>query len=71
MKLIKSYNFWVALSGALGILAVSVAKIFGVEIASDGVSEIVMSICGVLIVFGVVVKPKKEENTEEQNKNEG
>ena len=70
MKLIKTYNFWVSLSGAVGLLAVSIGKVFGVEIAKDGVSEIIMSICGVLIVFGIVTITKNEDDSkEDENKN--
>jgi len=71
MKLIKSYNFWVSLSGAVGLLAVSISKLFGLNIGADGVSEMIMSICGVLIVFGVVTKPKNEEDFKEEDKKEG
>ena len=78
MKLIKSYKFWVSLAGAVGILAVSIGKIFGIEINADGIEEIIMGLCGILIVFGIVSKPKEvdkdidSDNTEniDQNKQE-
>lgn len=72
-KLIKSYKFWTALAGAVGLLVVSFAKIFGYSISSNGIEEFIMAICGVLVVFGVVKKPKskqKEEDTENKDKNE-
>ena len=70
---IKSYGFWTALSGAVVILAQSIAKCFGVEIEEELISNIIMSICGVLVVFGVVTMPNKketEENTEETEINQ-
>ncbi|MBQ7884851.1 MAG: hypothetical protein IJ318_01995 [Clostridia bacterium] len=57
-KLIKSYSFWTALAGAVGLLVVSIGKIFGIQIAATGVEETIMALCGVLVVFGVVKKPK-------------
>lgn len=65
-KLIKSYSFWTALAGALGLLAVNIGKLFGVVISASGVEEIIMSICGVLIVFGIVPKPQKSNSVNEQ-----
>lgn len=72
MKLIRSYNFWLSLSGAVGLFVVSIAKILGYSIKAEGVSEIIMSFCGILIVFGIVNKPKKEEidlSNKDDNKN--
>lgn len=63
-KLIKSYSFWTAFAGSIGLLAVSIGKVFGYEISATGVEEVVMAICGVLIVFGVVKSPK---NTTKNN----
>lgn len=63
-KLIKSYKFWTALAGAVGLLVVSFAKIFGYSISSSGVEEFIMAICGVLVVFGVVKKPKSKSKDE-------
>lgn len=60
--MIKSYKFWVSLSGALGILAVTVGKLLGYDIQASGVEEIVMAICGVLVVLGVVAKPNEQED---------
>ena len=41
---IKSYGFWTALSGAVVILAQSIAKCFGLEIEEELISNIIMSI---------------------------
>ena len=67
MKMIKSYRFWVALSGAVGLFITSLSKILGFEISSEGVSEVIMAFCGVLIVLGVVSKPKKDTKQPEDN----
>ena len=70
---IKSYGFWTALSGAVVILVQSISKCFGVEVQEELISDIIMSVCGVLVVFGIVTMPNKketEENTEETEINQ-
>ncbi len=66
-KLIKSYRFWTALAGALGLLAVSIAKVFGHTMSSVVVEELVMAICGVLVVLGIVKKPENLDQTTQNN----
>ena len=69
LKLLKSYKFWTALAGAVGALFVALSDTFGVNINAQGAKEIIMSICGILIVFGIVTKPKtKQENLQKDNK---
>lgn len=60
-KRIKQYSFWTGLSAALVILIGSIAKAFGFHFKEEIVSEIIMAICGVLVVFGVVNAPCKED----------
>ena len=50
----KTYAFWVALSSAVVVLVQSLGKLFGFEIESSVVENVIMSICGVLIVLGIV-----------------
>ena len=59
-KLIKSYGFWTALAGAVVVLVEAMGKLFGFSIAGELVSNLIMSIAGVLVVFGVVSMPKEE-----------
>lgn len=66
-KLIKSYNFWTALAGSIGLLAVSIGKIFGYEIAATGVEEAIMAVCGILVVLGIVKKPTKQTQESKEN----
>ena len=69
-NLIKSYKFWTALAGATGLLVVSIAKIFGFSISSTPIEEVIMAICGVLVVFGIVKKPSKKEQTDDPKQDE-
>ena len=65
-KLIKSYRFWSALAGAVGLLVVNIAKLFGYTMSSVAVEELIMAICGVLVVFGIVAKPEQTDKKEEE-----
>lgn len=68
---IKSYKFWVSLSAAIVLLVEAIGKAVGFLADSSVVNDIVMGLCGVLIVLGIVtddVPKKKEETKEEENK---
>ena len=72
-KLIKSYKFWTALAGSVGMLVVGFNNVFNINISVAGVKETIMAICGVLIGLGIVKKPTSETNSvaqSEQSKSE-
>ena len=78
-NLIKSYGFWTGLAGACVVLVNALSRAFGFEIEDKLVSDIIMAVAGVLVVFGLVSVPKEifeqkndeltEENKEEKEKN--
>lgn len=61
MKNFKSYGFWTALAGALVVLINAIGKCCGFVVEEQIVSDIVMAIAGVLVVFGIVSMPKKDD----------
>lgn len=65
---IKSYKFWVALSGAIVIFVKALGDAFGFEISADVIDGVIMGFCGVLAAMGLVEKPTKSI-TENENKN--
>lgn len=65
-KKIKSFGFWTALAGALTILVEALGKCFGFSVEEGLVSEIVLAVAGVLVVFGVVCMPSKEDEKQEK-----
>ena len=69
-NLIKSYGFWTALAGALVVLIQALGKIFGFTIENEIISDIVMAIAGVLVVFGVVAMPKPQEEVDSKEDKE-
>ena len=62
-KLIKSYKFWSTLAGAVGLLFVAINDTLGITINVQGVEQIILSICSILVVFGIVQKPKDSQET--------
>ena len=66
MKKFKTYAFWVALGSAIVILIQSLGKLFGFEIESSLIENVIMSICGVLVVLGIVTKNPENVTTDEE-----
>ena len=69
-QLIKSYGFWTALAGAVVVLVNAIGRAFGFFVEEEIISNIIMAIAGVLVVFGIVTMPKpiEEEKDEEGEK---
>ena len=61
---IKSYKFWVGLSASLVFVLQWIGKAFGFEISAEIVNGITMGFCSVLMVFGFVEKPNKNQNND-------
>ena len=64
-KLIKSYGFWTALAGAVVVLVNAIGKACGFIVDGDIISNIIMAVAGILVVFGVVSMPKNDVKKEE------
>lgn len=72
-KKMKDYNFWVSLSAALIILLNAFGNAFGFSIKNQIVEDCVMSIAGMLVVFGIVNMKNGGDNSEdnqEENQDE-
>jgi uncharacterized membrane protein len=56
----KSYSFWMSVTAAVILVINNFGTLFGFEIDSNVITKIVDSICGVLILFGVITMTKKD-----------
>lgn len=65
LKKMKSYSFWISLTGALIIFINCLGNIFGFKIENAVIENVIMSFAGILVVFGVVTKDNNNENEEE------
>lgn len=69
MKRFKNYGFWTALSGALVLFLKTLGEAFGFSIHQETVSNLVMALAELLVVFGIVVMPRNKgdsSSTEEK-----
>lgn len=67
---IKSYSFWVGLSGTIVAIVQAIGKAVGFIPDGEIISNIILGIAGILVAFGVVSKPKVNSENEMQNENE-
>lgn len=65
----SSYGFWTALAGATVVLLNALGSAFGFAVEEKLVTDIIMAIAGVLVVFGVVSMPKGESKDDDQQEN--
>lgn len=54
---LKSYSFWMSLSGALTLVVQAIARACGCSFDEVVIDDIITSIAGVLVVFGVISTP--------------
>jgi len=63
---LKSYSFWMSVSAAVVLVINKIGKHFGFYLDNEIVAEIVDSICGVLILFGVITMTKGDKKHGEE-----
>ena len=63
-ELIKSYGFWTALAGSIVVLVNAIGRACGFFVEEALISDIILGVAGVLVVFGVVTMPKKSKENE-------
>lgn len=67
---IKSYSFWVALSGSIVIFVNALGELFGFSVQDDLISGLIMAFAGILVVLGIVTMPKDNTNQEGEKQDE-
>ena len=65
----KSYSFWMSVTAAVILVINNIGKTFGFEVDGEVVTKIVDSICGVLILFGVITMAKNDKKDEDVKNN--
>ena len=61
----STYAFWVGLASAIVVLTKAIGDIFGFAVDETMITELIMSICGVLVVLGFVTKEDAGVTNEE------
>lgn len=64
----KSYSFWMSVCAAVVLVINNLAKTFGFSFDNQNFTTIVDSVCGVLVVLGILTMPKeKNDNTQQDD----
>lgn len=59
----RSYGFWMSLSAAVLLVVQTVLHRLGIQIDQPFVQEIISAVLAVLVILGVIAKPKTQEKT--------
>lgn len=59
----KSYSFWMSVTAAVILVINNIGKVFGFTVDNSAITNIIDSVCGVFVVFGILTMPNKKEDT--------
>ena len=66
----RTYSFWMSVCAAVVLVINNLAKVFGFSFDNDIFTATVDSICGVLLVLGVLTMKRGNQNSEVDNSDE-
>lgn len=61
MNKFRSTGFWLSFGGAVVLFLQTICELFGFSFNSQVVSSLISSVCGVLVVVGVLIPEKFDE----------
>ena len=61
---IKSYSYWVSLASAIVLILKVIGAKFGFNIDATLASDIITSVCSVLVITGIIVTPTSKANSD-------
>ena len=64
MNKFKSYSFWLSVAGAVVLVINTFGEILGFSIDGEIATKIVDSVCGVLVLFGIITMPKDKNDAD-------
>lgn len=67
VKKTKTYAFWMSTLSAILLALVQILSIFGINIQSQAISEIISGVLGALVVAGILIGPIKTEEKEDDS----
>lgn len=59
----KTYSFWISVGGAVALVIQSLARAYGFSFDEEIVNDLITSICGVLVVLGIIGAPNGTGNS--------
>ena len=67
MKKYSTYAFWVALASSLVVFLDDIANIFGININTTSVENLILSFCGILVALGIINKSENSSNSDDDD----
>ena len=64
---IKTYSFWVSLTSAVILIVKLIGQKYGFAIDEIFISDLITTVCGLLVILGIIVVPKVEIKNEKDN----
>jgi uncharacterized membrane protein len=61
----KSYTFWMSLAGAFILILQNLGLAFGFAVNEEVIMNIINSVCGVLVLLGIINNPAKNKTKSE------
>ena len=65
----KDYSFWMSVTAAVILVLNNFGKAFGFSVNNELITQTVDSVCGVLILFGIITMSKKDGTKEDEKEN--
>ncbi len=62
----KTYSFWVSLASAIILIIKLIGQKYGLNIDENFISDLVTTICGLLVILGIIVVPKTDISSTRQ-----
>ncbi|HEY8424204.1 MAG TPA: phage holin [Clostridia bacterium] len=59
----RTYGFWMSLSAAILLVVQTILSRMGIQIDAPFVQEVISGILAVLVILGVIVKPKVDQDS--------
>lgn len=61
-KKFRTTSFWLGLCSAIVLILDTISEIIGLELYSNEVKRIVLSICSILVTIGIITKRNENES---------
>jgi uncharacterized membrane protein len=60
----RTYGFWMSLTAAILLVVQTILSRLGIEIDAPFVQEVISGILAVLVILGIIIKPKTSDEAD-------
>ena len=65
----RTTTFWLGVSGAIVIILECISDVFGINLYSKEIENVIMTVCSALVMLGIITK-KTEQDSDNITKDE-